>query len=96
VSVNTGGVLGNCYSQRSAGRAFEATTTIGCGACVAAWRYVGILFVSGVTNGARNDGKRVENMIAQMDAEGTGACSTVAPARRTECPVGISSAALPS
>jgi len=63
--------------------AFNAAACIGCGACVAACKNASaMLFVSAKTShlGAMPQGKieqekRVSNMVAQMDAEGFGACT---------------------
>ena len=73
--------------------AFAAATCIGCGACVAACKNASAsLFVSAkvshfalLPQGRVEAAERVERMVAQMDAEGfggctsTGACSAVCP-----------------
>ena len=73
--------------------AFAAATCIGCGACVAACKNASAsLFVSAkvshlalLPQGQVEAKERVENMVAQMDLEGfgactsTGACSAVCP-----------------
>lgn len=63
--------------------AFNAAACIGCGACVASCKNASaMLFVSAKTShlGAMPQGQveqkqRVSNMVAQMDAEGFGACT---------------------
>ncbi|MCB2377854.1 succinate dehydrogenase/fumarate reductase iron-sulfur subunit [Hymenobacter sp. BT635] len=100
VSVNTGGVPdGNeiPVPKDIADRAFEAATCIGCGACVAACKNASaMLFVSAkvsqlalLPQGKVERKTRVENMVAQMDKEGFGACSNIGSCA-AECPVGIS------
>jgi len=73
--------------------AFAAATCIGCGACVAACKNASAsLFVSAkvshmalLPQGQVEAAERVQNMVAQMDAEGfggctsTGACAAVCP-----------------
>jgi ferredoxin len=83
--------------KHDADRAFDAATCIGCGACVAACKNASaMLFVSAkvsqlamLPQGKVERKTRVENMIAQMDVEGFGACSNTG-ACAAECPVGIS------
>ncbi|UOQ74772.1 succinate dehydrogenase/fumarate reductase iron-sulfur subunit [Hymenobacter cellulosilyticus] len=100
VSVNTGGVPdGNeiPIPKDIADRAFEAATCIACGACVAACKNASaMLFVSAkvsqlalLPQGQVERKTRVENMVAQMDKEGFGACSNIGSCA-AECPVGIS------
>ena len=100
VSVNTGGAPdGNeiPISKEIAERAFEAATCIGCGACVAACKNASaMLFVSAkvsqlalLPQGEVERRSRVENMVAQMDKEGFGACTNIGSCA-AECPVGIS------
>lgn len=77
--------------------AFEAAACIGCGACVAACKNASaMLFVSAkashlslLPQGQPERLKRAESMIAQMDAEGFGACTNTG-ACEAECPKGIS------
>lgn len=96
VSVNTGGVPDANeipIPRKIADEAMDAATCIGCGACVAACKNASaMLFVSAkVTHlGLLPQGKveqktRVENMVAQMDAEGFGACTNTG-ACAAECP----------
>ena len=100
VSVNTGGAPdGNeiPIPKERAERAFEAATCIGCGACVAACKNASaMLFVSAkvsqlalLPQGEVERKSRVENMVAQMDKEGFGACTNIGSCA-AECPVGIS------
>ncbi|RYU79609.1 succinate dehydrogenase/fumarate reductase iron-sulfur subunit [Hymenobacter persicinus] len=100
VSVNTGGAPdGNeiPVPKEIADRAFEAATCIGCGACVAACKNASaMLFVSAkvsqlalLPQGHAERATRVENMVAQMDKEGFGACTNIGSCA-AECPVGIS------
>ncbi len=80
-----------------ADRAFEAAACIGCGACVAACKNASaMLFVSAkvahlamLPQGEPERRSRVRNMLAQMDAEGFGACTNTG-ACEAECPKGIS------
>ncbi|QNL22502.1 succinate dehydrogenase/fumarate reductase iron-sulfur subunit [Hyphobacterium sp. CCMP332] len=79
-----------------ADEAFDAATCIGCGACVAACKNASaMLFVSAkvsqmamLPQGKVEKKERVQNMIAQMDAEGFGACTNTG-ACSAECPKGI-------
>jgi len=100
VSVNTGGVPDANeipIPKDIADRAFEAATCIGCGACVASCKNSSaMLFVSAkvsqlalLPQGQVERKTRVENMVAQMDKEGFGACSNIGSCA-AECPVGIS------
>jgi succinate dehydrogenase / fumarate reductase, iron-sulfur subunit len=100
VSVNTGGVPdANAIPipKTVADKAFDAATCIQCGACVAACKNASaMLFVSAkvsqlslLPQGKTERKTRVENMVAQMDLEGFGACSNTG-ACAAECPVGIS------
>ena len=100
VSVNTGGAPdGNeiPIPKPIADRAFEAATCIACGACVAACKNASaMLFVSAkvsqlalLPQGQVERKTRVENMVAQMDKEGFGACTNIGQCA-AECPVGIS------
>lgn len=77
--------------------AFGAATCIGCGACVASCPNASaMLFVSAkvshlalLPQGQVERPERVERMVAQMDAEGFGNCSTTG-ACSASCPKGIS------
>ncbi len=100
VSVKTGGAPdGNALpiSKPSADLAFEAAACIGCGACVAACKNASaMLFVSAkvsqlalLPQGHPERTERVLRMVAQMDAEGFGACSNTY-ACEAECPKEIS------
>ena len=96
VSVNTGGVpdANEIPVPKSiADESFNAATCIGCGACVAACKNASaMLFVSAkisqlalLPQGQVERRNRAEKMIAQMDAEGFGACSNTM-ACSAECP----------
>lgn len=100
VSVNTGGVPdANTIPipKKIADEAFDAATCIQCGACVAACKNASaMLFVSAkvsqlalLPQGKLERKERVESMVAQMDAEGFGACTNTL-ACEAECPKGIS------
>ena len=100
VSVNTGGVPdANAIPipKKIADEAFDAATCIGCGACVAACKNASaMLFASAkvsqfalLPQGKPERKERVEKMVAQMDAEGFGACTNTR-ACEAECPKGIS------
>lgn len=79
-----------------ADEAFDAATCIGCGACVAACKNASaMLFVSAkvsqmavLPQGKVEKKERVQNMVAQMDEEGFGACTNTG-ACSAECPKGI-------
>ena len=99
VSVNTGGVPdGNeiPVPKKIADEAMDAATCIGCGACVAACKNASaMLFVSAkvsqfalLPQGHAEKKERVEKMVAQMDAEGFGACTNT-KACEAECPKAI-------
>lgn len=96
VSVNTGGVPDANeipIPKVIADEAFDAATCIGCGACVAACKNASaMLFVSAklsqlalLPQGQVERRNRAEKMIAQMDAEGFGACTNTG-ACSAECP----------
>jgi succinate dehydrogenase / fumarate reductase iron-sulfur subunit len=100
VSVNTGGVPDANeipIPKRIADEAFDAATCIGCGACVAACKNASaMLFVGAkvsqlslLPQGKTERRNRVEKMVAQMDAEGFGACTNTG-ACSAECPKDIS------
>jgi len=99
VSVNTGGVPDAneiAIPKKIADEAFDAAACIGCGACVAACKNASaMLFVSAkvsqlalLPQGHAERKERVEKMVAQMDAEGFGACTNTR-ACEAECPKGI-------
>lgn len=86
ISVNTGSAPeANSLPvpKVNADRAFEAATCIGCGACVAACKNASAsLFVAAkvahfalMPQGQAEREQRVVRMVAQMDAEGFGACT---------------------
>jgi succinate dehydrogenase / fumarate reductase iron-sulfur subunit len=100
ISVNTGGVPDANeipIPKRNADEAFDAATCIGCGACVAACKNgSAMLFVSAkisqlalLPQGQVERKERAERMVAQMDAEGFGACTNIGSCA-AECPKGIS------
>lgn len=100
VSVNTGGTPDANeipIPKKVADKAFDAATCIGCGACVAACKNASaMLFVSAkvsqlawLPQGQVERKDRAEKMVAQMDAEGFGACTNTG-ACAAECPKGIS------
>lgn len=100
ISVNTGGVPdANAIPipKKIADEAFDAATCIQCGACVAACKNASaMLFVSAkvsqlalLPQGKLERKERVERMVAQMDAEGFGACTNTY-ACQAECPKDIS------
>ena len=99
VSVNTGGVPDANeipIPKVIADESFDAATCIGCGACVAACKNASaMLFVSAkisqlalLPQGKVEKRGRAENMVAQMDEEGFGACTNTG-ACSAECPKGI-------
>lgn len=100
ISINTG----NAQDANSlpipkdnADEAFMSAACIGCGACVAACKNASaMLFVSAkisqlalLPQGQAERQLRAEKMVAQMDAEGFGACTNTG-ACSAECPKGIS------
>ena len=100
VSVNTGVTVDANeipIPKVIADEAFDAATCIGCGACVASCKNASaMLFVSAkvsqlalLPQGKAERKTRVENMVAQMDAEGFGACTNTG-ACEAECPKEIS------
>ena len=100
VSVNTGGVPDANeipVPKTVADLAMDAAQCIGCGACVAACKNASaMLFTSAkisqlalLPQGQVERKTRAEKMVAQMDAEGFGACTNTG-ACEAECPKGIS------
>lgn len=100
VSVNTGGVPDANeipIPKTVADLAMDAAQCIGCGACVAACKNASaMLFTSAkisqlalLPQGQIERKTRAEKMVAQMDAEGFGACTNTG-ACEAECPKGIS------
>uniref|UniRef100_UPI00389953E6 succinate dehydrogenase/fumarate reductase iron-sulfur subunit n=1 Tax=Daejeonella oryzae TaxID=1122943 RepID=UPI00389953E6 len=100
VSVNTGGVPDANdipIPKVIADEAFNSATCIGCGACVAACKNASaMLFVSAkvsqlalLPQGQPERYRRVQAMVAQMDAEGFGNCTNTG-ACEAECPKEIS------
>ena len=100
VSVNTGNAQdGNALpiEKDKADAAFAAAACIGCGACVAACKNSSaMLFTAAkvsqyalLPQGKPERNTRVMNMVAQMDAEGFGACTNTG-ACEAECPKEIS------
>jgi len=100
ISVNTGNAqdANNIpIPKEDADAAFGAAACIGCGACVAACKNASaMLFVSAkisqlalLPQGKVESQSRAENMVAQMDAEGFGACTNTG-ACEAECPKAIS------
>ncbi|MDN3686729.1 succinate dehydrogenase/fumarate reductase iron-sulfur subunit [Cyclobacterium jeungdonense] len=96
VSVNTGGVPDANeipIPKVIADEAFDSATCIACGACVAACKNASaMLFVSAkisqlalLPQGKVEKRGRAEKMVAQMDAEGFGACTNTG-ACSAECP----------
>lgn len=100
VSVNTGGMPDANeipIPKNIADEAFDAATCIGCGACVAACKNASaMLFTAAkvsqlalLPQGKVERKTRAEKMVAQMDAEGFGACTNTASCEAV-CPKGIS------
>ncbi|KAA9353636.1 MULTISPECIES: succinate dehydrogenase/fumarate reductase iron-sulfur subunit [Larkinella] len=100
VSVNTGSAPDAneiLIPREVADEAMDAAQCIGCGACVAACKNASaMLFVAAkvshlavLPQGQAEHQLRAERMVAQMDAEGFGACSFTG-ACSVECPKSIS------
>lgn len=96
VSVNTGGVPdGNAIPipKENADLAMDAAACISCGACVAACKNASaMLFVGAFVSkyallpqGRAEAHQRVQNMVAEMDAQGFGNCTNTG-ACEAECP----------
>ncbi len=101
ISVNTSGRTVDANNipipKKDADAAFDAATCIGCGACVATCKNASaMLFVAAkvsqfahLPQGRVEAAKRVQDMVAAMDAEGFGSCTNTG-ACEVECPKGIS------
>lgn len=100
IGVNTGQASEantTLINHELAEKAFDAAACIGCGACVATCKNASAsLFTASKINhlsmlpqGKPEANKRVKNMVAQMDAEGFGACSFTG-ACEIVCPQAIS------
>ncbi|MAJ43347.1 MAG: succinate dehydrogenase/fumarate reductase iron-sulfur subunit [Candidatus Marinimicrobia bacterium] len=101
ISVNTSGNTQDAnaipINKNDADTSFDAATCIGCGACVASCKNSSaMLFVGAkvsqfalLPQGKVESGKRVLNMVNQMDSEGFGSCTNTG-ACEAECPKGIS------
>ncbi len=100
ISVDTGNAQDAnsiAVPKPDADAAFESATCIGCGACVASCKNgSAMLFTSAkvthmalLPQGQVERGERVTNMVAQMDEEGFGACTSTG-ACSASCPKGIS------
>ncbi len=100
ISVNTGGTPdGNALpvAKEIADRSMDAAACIGCGACVAVCKNASaMLFVAAkvshlnlLPQGHPEKNRRALAMVAQMDAEGFGAC-TVTGSCEAVCPKEIS------
>lgn len=96
ISVNTGGAPDANeipISKEVASEAMDAASCISCGACVAACKNASaMLFVAAkvshlarLPQGKIERKERVDKMVAQMDAEGFGACTNTG-ACSAECP----------
>ena len=83
--------------KSQADEAFSSATCIGCGACVASCKNASaMLYTSAkvshlglLPQGSVEKSERVLNMVAQMDAEGFGACTSIGTCSAS-CPVDIS------
>ncbi len=100
ISVRTGQAPdgnANLIPQQNQESAMDAAACIGCGACVAACKNASaMLFTSAkvshlaqLPQGGPERSKRVLKMVAQMDSEGFGACTTTGECEAA-CPAGIS------
>lgn len=99
ISVNTGSAPDANeipVPKEISDEAFNSAACIACGACVAACKNASaMLFVGAqiskyalLPQGKAERKLRAEKMVAQMDAEGFGACTNIG-ACSAECPVGI-------
>lgn len=100
VSVNTGAAPeanAIAVNKRDADEAFLSAACIGCGACVAACKNGSAMLFTGakvthlslLPQGKVERTERVASMVAQMDAEGFGACTNTGACSAT-CPKEIS------
>ena len=100
ISVDTGNAAdanATPVPKPDADAAFSAATCIGCGACVASCKNASaMLFTSAkvshlalLPQGKVERHERVDHMVAQMDAEGFGACTSTGTCSAS-CPKGIS------
>jgi len=98
-SINVGNAPdGNTLlvGKESADRAMDSAACIGCGACVASCKNASaMLFVAAkvshfaeLPQGAPERSRRVQRMVAQMDAEGFGGCTNTYECEAA-CPAGI-------
>lgn len=101
VSVNTGSAVDAntlAITKAEVDKSFDAATCIGCGACVAACKnasamlFVGakISHLAKLPQGRVEQKRRVQAMVAQMDAEGFGSCTNTLECEAV-CPKEISS-----
>jgi succinate dehydrogenase / fumarate reductase iron-sulfur subunit len=99
ISVNTGAAFdANAIPvpKKNADLAMDAAACIGCGACVAACKNASAMLftaakisqLSLLPQGEVERKERAKRMVAQMDAEGFGACTNTG-ACSAECPKGI-------
>ena len=98
-SINVGNAQdANCIlvGKEKADRAMDAAACIGCGACVASCKNASaMLFVAAkvthfaeLPQGEPERHRRVQRMVAQMDAEGFGGCTNTYECQAA-CPAGI-------
>jgi succinate dehydrogenase / fumarate reductase iron-sulfur subunit len=99
ISVDTGNAQdANCLPvpKPDADAAFESATCISCGACVASCKNASAMLFTGakithlalLPQGQVERNERAVRMVAQMDSEGFGACTTTG-ACSAACPKGI-------
>ena len=100
ISVNTGAAPdanATPVGRDDAGRAFEAATCIGCGACVASCPNAAAMLFTGakithlglLPQGQPERAQRAVSMVTQMDSEDFGHCSNYGECSLS-CPKGIS------
>ena len=100
ISVNTGAAPDandTPVNKHDASSSFDAASCIACGACVAACPNGSAMLFTGakvshlalLPQGQVEAQRRVQAMVAQMDAEGFGRCSNIT-ACQAECPKNIS------